>query len=1333
GIKVDVLHAGKVVASGTTNDKGVFQADVPKNVGYKAVVLARVGSQTIVSDAYLWSSSRPSSHAMVYTDRPVYRPSQKVFVKVIARHLLPESHEEVYRSQAGEDVRLRVTDPKGTQLYKGTLKTNEFGTVDASFSLPAEAPLGRYRVMATYVGRSFTAYFHIEEYRKPEFKVSVQVDKGYVVGGTPLKVSAEAKYYFGQPVQNATVTYTVYRKNVWRPRYFCGFYSWYWSPYGYGSRYRGRFVKRGSGKVDEKGRFSITIPTEKTTVDQQYTVEVGVTDQSRRQVSGSGTFKVTRGDFYLQLATDKYAYGPGETVVTTVYSKNHGDKPISTPVTVIVDYRHKDGWRYSDARQWRQMYSKQLTTGKDGAAIYRWTPDAEGYFRIRVTAKDRFGNEIETQRTLWHVSNNWSSSYSYSGLNLVLDKDSYRLGDTATVVMTTGFRNAYALLTYEGESIQRYEVVQFKGNTLSFRHKVTRRDMPNVRVVVSAIAENRFVSTYKMLVVPPAEYFLDVELVSDKKAYEPGETAVVKVRLRDAKGRPVVGELSLGVVDEAIYAIKSDSTPDIRKHFYGMRAHRVTTYHSLYFWSRVQGGLVLAQMETRSPMSPAPMVSKPGSGRRMKKKSLSRDREDTGVLVEPTLRKDFADTAFWTPKVVTDANGRATVRYKVPDNLTAWRLTARVVTKNTRVGVTTATTLSKKDLLVRLHTPRTLTERDVVTISGVVHNYLSHGKKVHVDLKTSGVELLGPSTRIVQVPANGEQRVDFKARVKGPKTSRFRLSARTNEKSDAMQLDVRVLPFGVRQVASKAGSVKETLTSTLRIPSSASTTTASLRLVFSPSVAATMMDALEYLVGFPYGCVEQTMSRLLPNVIVAQVLDKLKIENRELRQKLPKMVRKGTDRLFELQHSDGGWGWWKTDATHPYMTAYALYGLTMAKKAGYEIDDYKLRRGANRLKQLIASEKQLSTVAFMAYSLSFHDKVDPKVLERLYDARKTLNAYAKALAYMTLKRQGMPKKARAILAELEDSATIGRTTAYWKGKAWHYSWMDNQIETTAYVLRALVMDNPRNRLIPLVVNYLVTSRNGNRWTSTKDTAAVVYAFGDFLQATGELDADYTFSVKVNGKVVRSARITRENLVTFRGTTLLDGVSLRRGDNRIEVTKKGRGALYYSFYLTYFNQAERLKPTGSGMTIKREYFRILVEKDDAGKQTIREIPYDGGAVKSGEELRVRLTLEAAKDYQYLMVEDYIPSGCEIKKETARPRYGYHWRRRYYRPRGYDNRELRDDRMVFFLTNLRSGTTTFTYTLRAETPGRFRTLPTYAELMYHPYVSATSSDLPITIVD
>ena len=435
---------------------------------------------------------------------------------------------------------------------------------------------------------------------------------------------------------------------------------------------------------------------------------------------------------------------------------------------------------------------------------------------------------------------------------------------------------------------------------------------------------------------------LNLEIISNKNEYKPRETASYTILARDADGAPVPdAEVSLGVVDEAIYSISPDYSGNIRKQFYGMRYNSVQTHLSIaYYFRGVAGEKPIDLASTKPSYQLA-------------------DFKNEGNQVQPMIRKEFKDTAYWEPSAITGRDGRATVKFRLPDNLTTWRATARGVTSDTMVGSANHKVISRKDVILRLETPRFLTQGDTVTLSGIVHNYLKEAKSTQISISVTGARLISPAQQTVKIEKQGEHRVDWQ--ISAAQTGQIRLLAKalTNTESDAVELALDVVPRGLREHKAQSWTSSDDNAQqefSLNLPANTDLNSRKLRIEVAPSVAGTLFGALDYLTTYPYGCTEQTMSSFLPNIIVSQTLKEFKSASIRNNEELKKKVEQGRNRLYTLQHNDGGWGWWTNDKTDPFMTAYVVDGLTLAKQAGYEIDDERLARGRESLQRLLDSE-----------------------------------------------------------------------------------------------------------------------------------------------------------------------------------------------------------------------------------------------------------------------------------------------------------------------------------------------------------------------------------------
>src|SRR5256712_5745106 len=337
------------------------------------------------------------------------------------------------------------------------------------------------------------------------------------------------------------------------------------------------------------------------------------------------------------------------------------------------------------------------------------------------------------------------------------------------------------------------------------------------------------------------------------------------------------------------------------------------------------------------------------------------DFKNESTYAEPTIRREFKDTAFWQPDAVTGGDGKATVSFKLPDNLTTWRATARAVTGDTRVGSAVEKTISRKDVIMRLEMPRFRTEGDTVTISGVVHNFLKSDKSTKISLDLNGAQLLDSPSQTVTIQQNGEHRVDW--RVQANQVGKLTLLAKalTDTESDAVEMTMEIVPHGLKQTMGNATTLTQNdadQTFSLDMPLRPDTQARTLRIEAAPSVAGTLFGALDYLTSYPYGCTEQTMSSFLPNIIVGQTLKEVPAAKIRASNDLDKKVQRGLDRLYNYQHDDGGWGWWKDDKSDPFMTAYVVDGLTLAKHAGYQIDQVRLDHANDKLYAMMHMDKR---------------------------------------------------------------------------------------------------------------------------------------------------------------------------------------------------------------------------------------------------------------------------------------------------------------------------------------------------------------------------------------
>jgi alpha-2-macroglobulin len=209
-----------------------------------------------------------------------------------------------------------IKSPRNREVFSGKIWTNRYGTLSGQMTLEKEADLGTYQIILTKDGMSYYGSFDVEEYKKPEYLVTVTPEKNQYSFGDVIKGKVNADYYFGSPVKNATVTLSIYKKNFWRPWWWWSEYSWYYRGF-YKDMYWGQtqpqLIQQLTGTLNDNGEyeFEYKVPKEND-ADFIYSFTAEVTDASRRAISGTGETFVTRGSFTISTSPEKYFYEFGK-------------------------------------------------------------------------------------------------------------------------------------------------------------------------------------------------------------------------------------------------------------------------------------------------------------------------------------------------------------------------------------------------------------------------------------------------------------------------------------------------------------------------------------------------------------------------------------------------------------------------------------------------------------------------------------------------------------------------------------------------------------------------------------------------------------------------------------------------------------------------------------------------------------------------------------------------------------------------------------------------------------------------------------------------------------
>lgn len=1464
--------------------------DAPNSMQWLVQASGREKRQAYLGFSGLWYANYQDNYfqqikAFAITDRPVYRPGQKVEFKLWAAEARYDL--EGPARFAGQNLKVVINNPKGEKVFEKTMTADAFGGVTGSFDISKDATLGSYYLHTANPGNNAHGgiQFRVEEYKKPEFEVKVEAPTTPVMLGEKIPVTVVAKYYFGAPVSKGKAKIKVTRQSkstdwhplgVWDWFYGRGYwwfspdYSFYdgWEKWGCGRPHPfwyprvqgpGEIVLEQESPIGPDGTVKLEIDTALAkqfhgNQDHEFSISAEVVDESRRTINGSGKVIVARKPFRVFAWLNRGHFQTGDTIEAFFQSQTPDGKPVSGAGDAVI---YKISYDKAGKPIEQPVDKAMLRADEQGKASYKFKPLAAGQYRVSLTLSDEKGHKEEGGYLFNVYGKDFDGkSLKFNDLELIMDKKEFAPGDRAKLLINANQNNATVLLfTKPVNGLSKApKVIRMDGKNSLEEIIITQGDMPNTFVEVLTVSNGKVHTEMKELVVPPEKRILNVTVVPDKAEYKPGEKGKIKVKVTDLDGRPVAGSIVLTAYDRSVEYISGGSNvPDIKEYFWKWRRHHHPSQESTLAKSSYNllkpnevgmGDLGVfgnqgvdefnqMQMQGRSglnkarfaksemagfggggggggaPMALAANMAMDGVSERRStadRKSIESDKADGGPgavdappgpdMVQPTIRKNFADTALWVASIEAGPDGTATADITMPENLTGWKMRAWSISSGTRVGEGETIVTTRKDLLVRLQSPRFFTQNDEVILSANIHNYLKDAKTVEVSLELDGNVLKAQSPTTIKVPIspNGEKRVDWKVKVVNEGRAIVRVKGITDVESDAMEMSFPAYVHGMARTESFSGAIRpnqESAKLTFNVPEQRRENDSRLEIRYSPTLAGALVDALPYLAEYPYGCTEQTLNRFVPTVITMDLLRKLEVDLAAVREKrtnlnaqeigdpmarakgwkrfqrnpvfdpeeVKTMTREGIKALQNMQLSDGGWGWFSGfgEYSQPHTTAIVVHGLQIARGLKVELPANMLERGITWLKNY--QNKQVELIkrapaktqpyknhaddldALVYMVLLDADVANPEMNEFLYRDRTHVSAYAKAVFGIALFKQKQQEKLDMILRNLEQFLVQDdeNQTAYLKlppENHW-WNWYGSDTEANAWYLKLLSKTNPKGEVPAKLAKYILNNRkHATYWNSTRDTAFCIEALAEFFTASGEDKPDMTVEVLLDGKMIKEVKIGPKDLFTFENTALVLGDGVLTGNHTVELRKKGTGPLYFNAYLTVFTLETPIKKAGLEVKINRKYYLL--------KKSATEVKVPGAR---GEAVNQR-----GEKYERIEIQDLssVKSGdlVEIEMEIlSKNDYEYilieDMKAAGFEPlelrSGYGSNdmraymELRDERVCFFVRQLARGNHSLRYRMRAEIPGLFHALPAKINGMYAPELVGNSDEIRVNIED
>ena len=1297
--------------------------------------------------SYEWMARDEQIDGALFTDRGIYRPDDTVHVKVVLR----EKYGFDWKLTKEDSFKTTISDPSGETIYEHVHRPNEFNAFDFSLPISHDAKRGYYSVQVVIPQklnweRWIYSSFWVEDYRPAEFEVVVEPQRGEYVFGDSIKASINGKYLFGAAMRDAAMKWAII-KSIHYPTPQ-GWDGYYFHPYNYSE---GEFsgigsfdshVIKGEGKLDANGHANIAYKADEPNLltSASFTIEGTVVDQNRREITGSREVIVYRGEYAVGLKPVSFFGSSNKKFGIDVITSGHDGSLVADKKVTLTIIRRSwysvrkagTGGRYHwETETADSLILSEAVMTREKPIRYEFTPRTAGYYLLRATSLDGRGNKIVSDCSFYVLGKDYVAWERGDDDRIELEKDKkfYKPGDVATILIKSPFERATAFVSIEREGILDHFYTEVTGSTPSITVPIEEKYIPNIYVSVMLIqgrtgdgvfsdtgediAKPAFKLGYVNLPVNSGHKKLAVEITTDKDSYKPGDDIVIKIASKDWKGISRRSEVILAVVDKGVLNLTGYHFTDLHEYFYRSRPLSVTSSDSRL---HIIGQRNYGEKGENSG----------GGG-------------GNAGFTSIFMRKDFKTTPYWNPSIITDAAGQAEIRFKLPDNMTTFVIMAAVHDAESNFGNGEQSFRVSQPLVLQPSLPRFLRYGDTIESGTMVHNYSESSGEVSVSVKADGVDLIDESsTKSVYLETGKSSEIRFRFKATEPGEADFIFSAVMGSNRDAVKKTIPVIQPLTSEVVATANNSSEKSVEKISIPQSIHESMTSLEVKTSATQLLGISDGIHFLYEYPYGCLEQRVSRILPMILfedVIEAFDLPALEGKDYRDEVQKFFNTLTDYMT----ASGGFSYWSgTDMAHPYVSAWTVFAMIKAKEKGYKtVSDDVMKSAINYLKDVLRSriDKNLYPYSWnywaitnnlIMYDLALLGEPDHAYIEKMYSDRNRLPYFGLAYLLKTLKLTGSDMNLyseikRMLLNGLKESPT----EAYFEepnieGLEWCFH---SNVRTTAHILQTILESKDDFPQAPKVVKWLINKRDTNGvWDNTQENIYVLHALNTYFRTYEKTTPDFKLVVKLQGKKILES--------VHRGYTIrqdarrydLSTVKQNR-DLELKFDKSGDGRYYYETRLMYYPR-DLVAAVDRGLSITKKW---EVVDDDS---------QDSGSIPAGSTVKVTLTVATPMERTYIALNDPLPAGFEVintRLKTVSGVYGQHkpleLSSNYWG--GFNFFELRDDRVLVFADNLPRGVHTFVYLCKALTSGEYIMPATKIEEMYTPEVFGRTGERRISI--
>lgn len=1384
-----------------TDEHGQGRIQIPGgDLATKPLIIEKEGDSLLIpvngqvhwfSNHQQWATRDPYTNHLWYIvdDRQVYKPGETVKIRGWVRSQESSPRSSPKNTHVNSQLTYTVREPRYNEIAQGEVRLDAFGGFEFEFSIPEGANLGQgYINFSLSSGGSAVHSFQIQEFRRPEYEVTLEAKTSTHIAGQESYLEAQASYYAGGGLVGAPARWSFqesagrFQPAGWSGWQFGVWTPWWWNHFpGYHSGevdYQvlpAEFYQGVENKTDGTGRAGVVIPFEHSPsgLARNIRATVSIIDVNRQSWEATESFLVHPAANYVGLRSE-------ETFVQR-------DKPwVVEAVAVDIDGKAVPGLPIEiEIRRERsgeiEVVQTCTKTSAENPISCSFSDLSPGMYRARATVKDAQGRQSESYLSFWVAGQDrrGAKTAEEDSLLLIPNKEVYQVGETASVLVQSPYYplNAIVELRRDGRYERRLERLTEEDPTVKIA--IEEEMIPNIHVSVQALAGgdayemDAFAAGTVDLKIDRSPKKLTVDIQPDAEAISPGAELGVEVFVKDSAGEAVEGaQVLLFAVDEAVLSLSNYSLGDPLSVFFPERAAQMSDIQSrnwLLLLSEDEqekfedlmnkgqgasgfGGAVLESEEMasgavrRQAARPAPMA-------------MAAPQADAGVgggraqQPEPiSLREVFDALAFYKTDLITDGQGRISHRVKMPESLTRYRIMAVAVYGDEHFGHGEKDVTARLPLMVRPSEPRFLNVGDEFEFAVVVQNQTLEPMTVDLALRTSpNMQWRQPPGRRVVVPGADRVEVRFPARALTAGTARVQIAGASGVYADAALVDFPILTPATTEAFATYGSLfeEDAILQAVQVPEDAYAEYGGLEFSASSTQLQALTDAFIYLCNYPFQSSEHLASRILSVLALRDVLEAFEAPGVPDAKTIDTYMESWLERLIRMQHSDGGFGFWEgSSRTWPYITVHVAFALYQAQEAGYSLPSGSLERTHTYLRSIERhlrdySPRTKATVEayalYVRYRMSSRfGQVEARELDQLITKYGIEELSLESLGWLLPLAKGTQWEERfmqRIMGQVQETAATAEFQETYSSGA--YQILHTWRRTDGVVLDGLLQVEPGHHLVEKVVRGLLAHRTRGRWANTQENVFILMAlrryFDEYESTTPDFIARAWLGEEQIGEHTFKGRTTERYHVQVPMSYLQEGDDTQP----VVIQRDGEGRLYYRLGVNYAPKSRYLPPLNEGFHVERTYLAVDNEED------VSKDAEGNWVIKAGARVQVQLIMNIPARRYHVALVDWLPAGFEpintalavsaVEPGLAGGSSDYRFWRGWWGWPWYEHQNMRDERVEAFASIISQGAYTYTYMVRATTPGTFIAMPAKAEELYHPETFGRSATEVVKVVE